>query len=268
MIRQFPAETVEELPRDCHQVQRDIQNVTGVYRIRPYGSKGPVFVFCDMETDGGAWTVFQRRRDGSVDFLREWQDYKHGFGNVGGEFWLGNENLHLITHQDLYELRVDLEDFEDGRAFTTYGGFAVGSEKEKYMLKLLGTITGGSAGDGMTYHASVPFSTIDADHDRWEGGNCAKDHTGGWWYNQCDASNLNGRYLNGLNPSEYQGVYWHEWHGPSYSLMATKMMVRPLGRKSLAANPVDTAVSVSSTAEPSGIKSEYDRATPPSIDDF
>lgn len=83
------------------------------------------------------------------------------------------------------------------------------------------------SGDGMTYHAAMSFSTIDVDYDRWENGHCAVDHTGGWWYNQCDASNLNGKYLRGLNPYEYQGVYWHEWQGPSYSLQSTKMMLRP-----------------------------------------
>lgn len=61
-------------------------------------------------------------------------------------FLIGNENLYLFTHQDLYELRVDLSDFEGHAAFSKYGAFAVGSEKEKYMLKLLGPITGGDAG--------------------------------------------------------------------------------------------------------------------------
>lgn len=221
-------EADERLPKDCKEVQELVENKTGIFRIKPKYATRPIFVYCDMETEGGGWTVIQRRRDGSIDFLREWNDYKYGFGNVGSEFWLGNENLYLITHQALYELRVDLHDFDDGHAYAKYDGFAVGSEKEKFMLKVLGRLSGGDAGDGMTYHASIPFSTTDMDNDRWEGGNCAEDHTGGWWYNQCDASNLNGQYLGGLTPQEYKGVYWHEWQGPNYSLMATQMMIRPM----------------------------------------
>lgn len=54
-------------------------------------------VNCDMETDGGGWTVIQRRGGrfrGRVDFNRTWNDYADGFGELDGEFWFGNEVVH------------------------------------------------------------------------------------------------------------------------------------------------------------------------------
>lgn len=69
-------------------------------------------VFCDQTTDGGRWTVFQRRIDGSVNFFQDWDNYKSGFGQLQNEFWLGNENIFTMSLQGLYargnELRIDL----------------------------------------------------------------------------------------------------------------------------------------------------------------
>ena len=45
------------------------------------------------------WTVIQNRQDGSVNFLREWGDFKNGFGNLATEFWLGLEKIHMLTNQ-------------------------------------------------------------------------------------------------------------------------------------------------------------------------
>ena len=99
-------------------------------------------VLCDQTTAGGGWTVFQKRLDGSVDFYLNWSDYKHGFGNLSGEFWLGNDKIHRLT-SEIYNkrLRVDLEDFEGNTSYAEYHTFGVMSESDKYKL-ILGNYSG------------------------------------------------------------------------------------------------------------------------------
>ena len=78
--------------------------------------------------------MFQKRLDGSVKFYLYWSDYKHGFGNLSSEFWLGNDKIHRLTSDDYMTLRVDLEDFEGNTAYAEYGLFGVVSETYKYKL--------------------------------------------------------------------------------------------------------------------------------------
>ncbi|CAH2329780.1 Hypothetical predicted protein, partial [Pelobates cultripes] len=113
------------------------------YMIYPDG-KTPLKVLCDMHTDGGGWIVFQRRWDGSVDFFRDWKSYKNGFGSRLNEFWLGNDNIHMLTSAGTWELRIDLKDFENTKQFAKYASFQVLGESEKYKL-LLGAFKNGNA---------------------------------------------------------------------------------------------------------------------------
>ena len=101
--------------RDCSELPDGA--TTGVFFISPVvgRSQSPVQAFCDMETDGGNWTVFQRRDDiqPRQDFHLGWSEYKHGFGNLTGEFWWGLHYLWQLTSvQDRqYELMINMEDF-------------------------------------------------------------------------------------------------------------------------------------------------------------
>ena len=103
-----------------------------------------------MTTDGGGWTVFQRRLDGSVDFYLGWKSYKNGFGDLNGEFWLGNENLQRLTAVNNITMRVDLEDFVGDIGYAEYTTFKVADEADKYRLLIGGY--NGTAGDSMAFH--------------------------------------------------------------------------------------------------------------------
>lgn len=62
--------------------------------------------------------MIQRRDDFGdprENFNRDWSDYKNGFGDPGKEFWLGNENIYMLTNNEEYILRVELEDFEGNK---------------------------------------------------------------------------------------------------------------------------------------------------------
>ncbi len=80
--------------------------------------------------------MFQKRLDGSVDFFLYRSDYKHGFGNLSGEFWLGNDNIHRLTSGVNNKLRMDLEDFEGNTRDAEYDMFGVVDESEKFKLIL------------------------------------------------------------------------------------------------------------------------------------
>ena len=121
--------------KNCADLFKKGVKQNGVYQIDPDG-KGSFNVLCDMTTSGGGWTVFQRRLDGSVDFYRGWKDYKNGFGNLNGEFWLGLDKIHRITTATKNELRIDMEDTSGNTKYAEYDLFAVTSGKQKYQLSL------------------------------------------------------------------------------------------------------------------------------------
>ena len=125
--------------RNCAELYKAGQRKSGVYTINP-DNAGAFDVYCDQTTAGGGWTVLQKRLDGSVDFYRGWDDYKRGFGNLNGEFWLGLDKIHRLTILRS-RLRVDLEDTNGKTAYAEYDFFGVSSERSKYKLSL-GTYSG------------------------------------------------------------------------------------------------------------------------------
>jgi len=210
--------------KNCAEIYKSGARKNGVYTIKP-DNLSAFDVFCDHTTAGGGWTVFQKRLDGSVDFYRNWTDYKVGFGDLNGEFWLGLDNIHRLTSDNNGMLRVDLEDFEGNTAYAEYNKFGVMSENNKYRL-ILGSHSG-TAGDSFSYHNGKPFSTRDQDNDDTDG-NCAKLYHGAWWYRNCHLSNLNGKYHHN-NPSPFGvGVNWESFKGHYYSLRNTEMKIRPV----------------------------------------
>ncbi|XP_057261860.1 tenascin isoform X1 [Pezoporus wallicus] len=214
-------------PKDCSQALLNGETTSGLYTIYLNGDKAqPLQVFCDMGEDGGGWIVFLRRQNGKEDFYRNWKTYVAGFGDPKDEFWIGLENLHKITSQGQYELRVDLQD-KGETAYAVYDRFSVGDSKTRYRLRVDGY--SGTAGDSMTYHNGRSFSTFDKDNDSAIT-NCALSYKGAFWYKNCHRVNLMGRY--GDN-SHSQGVNWFHWKGHEYSIQFAEMKLRPSSFRNL-----------------------------------
>ena len=182
-------------------------------------------VSCDMVTDGGGWTVIQRRFDGTTDFYLNWTDYKRGFGSLTGNFWLGNDNIHRLSTSGDTVLRVDLEDWDGKTAYTVYGKFVLDDESNKYKLTVSDYDQSSTGGNSLRRNSNEFFTTKDRNNDDIRYENPAHYLGGAWWYTSGTASNLNGRYLGNMIGQD--GMFWRRWTGRNKSLKRSEMKLRP-----------------------------------------
>ena len=84
----------------------------------------------------------------------------------------------------------------------------------------------GTAGDSLTYHNRMKFSTKDRDNDN-NRYHCSVKYRGegGWWFSTgCGYSNLNGIYL-GSSAKDVKGVVWYHAYNDVRSFKRAVMKI-------------------------------------------
>ncbi|XP_072543117.1 angiopoietin-related protein 3-like [Salminus brasiliensis] len=176
-----------EFPRDCGEAFGMGENASGLYAIKPNQSE-PFLVYCEF-TEDGAYTVIQRRRDGSVDFNLPWQSYEDGFGDFRGEFWLGLKKIFSIAQHGDSHLHIQMEDWKQEKHLMEFRYTLEGpASNYTIYLKPADLSTDADTQTGMR------FSTKDH-HDGKSNVSCPTEYTGGWWFSTCDDINPNGKCI-------------------------------------------------------------------------
>jgi len=136
--------------------------------------------------------LIQQNVGGSNFFNRSWAEFKVGFNDTNGNYWLGNELLHQLTQNGRYKVRFDLK-AHGFWYWAEYSSFVVLCEMHSYQLQVSGY--SGNAGDALTRHNNMMFSTYDRDNDRWTNpaynNNCAVYNGGGFWHKDCACASIN-----------------------------------------------------------------------------
>ncbi|KAK3736108.1 hypothetical protein QZH41_013538, partial [Actinostola sp. cb2023] len=213
--------------RDCVDLLHKGYKINGFYLINP-DNKGYFSVMCDQQTNGGGWTVIQRRLDRSVDFYQDWNTYKLGFGNPHGEFWLGNNLIHRVG-STYSHLLMEVKD-------STTDTFELDKVHIRPESKQFGLYISSNVGKTHSYsynsfcyvtNALYMFSTKDKDHN-----NIASNYRSGFWiypYRRCD--------LNTMQYGNTHRVLFRQWkENPK-----TEIKLRPLRGKPLhCLSPIDS----------------------------
>ena len=137
--------------------------------------------------------LIQQNVDGSNFFNRSWEEFKVGFNNTFGNYWIGNELLSQLTLSRRYKLRFELQARNDSWYWAEYRRFTVSDESQNYTLQVSGY--SGNCGDALAWQNGMMFTTYDRDNDPWTHApaynNCAVYNGGGFWYKWCSYCSVN-----------------------------------------------------------------------------
>uniref|UniRef100_A0A6B0V681 Putative ixoderin b6 n=1 Tax=Ixodes ricinus TaxID=34613 RepID=A0A6B0V681_IXORI len=202
----------------CSQIKMRERSSKGLrYKIYPLGK--PVDAICDMTSDGGGWTVIQRRTEYEVydnNFEKELVEYERGFTTkAGGALWLGLENLHVLTSFPNNQQALRIELTRKGATEPTvllYHKFIVGSQAEHYKLTI-DEYDGPQGYDALSKHNGQKFTTKKSMTEKPDKDRCSDRLSGGWWFKECNEANLNGRNFKYswqiTSQLKTLGITWH-----------------------------------------------------------
>jgi hypothetical protein len=97
-------------------------------------------VFCPLthKNELRPWIRIQQRESNSIDFNRTWNEYRRGFGHALNQtdFWIGNENLHWLTHTFSCRLKIELTDWYNETRTAIYETFRIAHQHDGYRIHL------------------------------------------------------------------------------------------------------------------------------------
>ena len=175
-------------PKDCYDLKCYRVSIAkdGPHTIYPSTPKlTSLPVSCDQETDGGGWVMYQRRVNGTVNFTRNWREYKYMFGDHGDnttELWLGNDNVYQLLRSygsTDCELRIEADSFDGTGCWVVASNFRMNGEDLRYSMDWDSVVASkaGLAKD-WNYHKLKYFRTRD-NNVGYLGRTCVKAYKGG-----------------------------------------------------------------------------------------
>ena len=204
--------------KDCTEWKELGYNEDGIYLIALPAS-GVKLVKCVMSIQKGGWIVIQQRFDGSVNFSRNWDDYREGFGTLNGEFWLGNKYLYELTANESHKWFFIATTFDGSNGTSCYEDFKVKSETQDFEMTA-------SFKNGNNSLQDSIFSTFDRQNLK-NSNVCTNKHDGGgFWHNSCGNFHPNGEYKKQATVPSKTGIYWHKFKGDSISMKKTLMLIK------------------------------------------
>ena len=211
-------------PLDCQEWRDFGFNQSGVYYI--YHDRKEIKVYCLMKEKHG-WIAIQQRLVGSVDFYRDWAEYRNGFGNPATDYYLGNELIHQLTYGRQIKIAIIGQDFNDELRVLYFDGFYIENEQSGYKIHAGAFSTDSPSPQSLANNwlekDGVSFSTKDNENDRHSVVHCAVKFKTAGWLTSCFKLNFNGPSSVDEDIQNWIGIVWISWKGQKGGMYIRKM---------------------------------------------